>query len=123
MRDLLATAAVTVTLVLASAVPAFAEGGWNLPEAGLQPGDHPVVAYAQYGRRAPYVGPGSGTGLGRSGYTGPGSGTGLGRRGYFGPGSGTGMGRRTAYCSQRYRSYDPASGTFLGYDGRRHVCR
>ena len=27
-----------------------------------------------------------------------------------------------AYCTQRYRSYDPASGTFLGYDGVRHPC-
>ena len=27
-----------------------------------------------------------------------------------------------AYCAQRYRSYDPASGTFLGYDGMRHPC-
>jgi hypothetical protein len=27
-----------------------------------------------------------------------------------------------AYCAQRYRSYDPASGTYLGYDGRRHPC-
>jgi hypothetical protein len=27
-----------------------------------------------------------------------------------------------AYCSQRYRSYDPASGTYLGYDGIRHPC-
>jgi hypothetical protein len=27
-----------------------------------------------------------------------------------------------AYCSQRYRSYDPASGTYLGYDGQRHPC-
>jgi hypothetical protein len=25
-------------------------------------------------------------------------------------------------CAQRYRSYDPGSGTFLGYDGRRHPC-
>ena len=23
---------------------------------------------------------------------------------------------------QRHHSYDPASGTFLGYDGRRHAC-
>jgi len=28
----------------------------------------------------------------------------------------------TAYCAQRYRSYDPATGTFLGYDGVRHPC-
>ena len=27
-----------------------------------------------------------------------------------------------AYCQSRYRSYDPASGTYLGYDGRRHPC-
>jgi hypothetical protein len=27
-----------------------------------------------------------------------------------------------AYCMQRYKSYDPASGTYLGYDGRRHPC-
>ncbi len=28
----------------------------------------------------------------------------------------------TTYCAQRYRSYDPASGTYLGYDGNRHSC-
>jgi hypothetical protein len=27
-----------------------------------------------------------------------------------------------AYCAQRYRSYDPASGTYLGFDGMRHPC-
>lgn len=27
-----------------------------------------------------------------------------------------------AYCSARFRSYDPASGTYLGYDGFRHSC-
>ena len=27
-----------------------------------------------------------------------------------------------AYCVQRFRSYDPASGTYLGYDGLRHPC-
>jgi hypothetical protein len=31
-------------------------------------------------------------------------------------------GRDVAYCEQRYRSYDPASGTYLGYDGLRHPC-
>jgi hypothetical protein len=28
-----------------------------------------------------------------------------------------------ASCRQRYRSFDPASGTYLGYDGYRHDCR
>lgn len=27
-----------------------------------------------------------------------------------------------AYCSQRFKSYDPESGTYLGYDGLRHPC-
>jgi hypothetical protein len=27
------------------------------------------------------------------------------------------------YCFSRYRSFDPRSGTYLGYDGRRHYCR
>jgi hypothetical protein len=26
-------------------------------------------------------------------------------------------------CAQRYRSYDAASGTYVGYDGRRHSCQ
>jgi hypothetical protein len=30
--------------------------------------------------------------------------------------------RDAAYCTQRYRSYDPSSGTYLGYDGIRHPC-
>jgi hypothetical protein len=31
-------------------------------------------------------------------------------------------GDSAAYCAQRYRSYDPASGTYLGFDGLRHSC-
>jgi BA14K-like protein len=27
-----------------------------------------------------------------------------------------------AYCMQTYRSYDPQSGTYMGYDGVRHPC-
>jgi hypothetical protein len=27
-----------------------------------------------------------------------------------------------AYCASRFRSYDPETGTFLGYDGLRHPC-
>ena len=32
------------------------------------------------------------------------------------------MAQSDSYCAQRYRSYDPASGTFMGFDGRRHPC-
>ena len=31
-------------------------------------------------------------------------------------------GDAVAYCMQRYKSYDPGSGTYLGYDGYRHPC-
>lgn len=27
-----------------------------------------------------------------------------------------------AYCMHRFKSYDPESGTYLGYDGYRHPC-
>ncbi len=30
--------------------------------------------------------------------------------------------RSVEYCVRRYRSYDPRSGTYLGYDGYRHRC-
>jgi hypothetical protein len=33
-----------------------------------------------------------------------------------------GGGGDPSYCAQRYRSWDPASGTYLGYDGLRHPC-
>jgi len=26
------------------------------------------------------------------------------------------------FCSQRYRSFDPNTGTYVGYDGREHFC-
>jgi hypothetical protein len=35
---------------------------------------------------------------------------------YFGPAS------DGSACARRYRSYDPASGTYLGRDGLRHPC-
>jgi BA14K-like protein len=38
------------------------------------------------------------------------------------PGPGYVGGDAEAYCEQRFRSYDPASGTYLGFDGRRHPC-
>jgi hypothetical protein len=42
--------------------------------------------------------------------------------GYAGP-IGYGAPGWEAYCFSRYRSFDPVSGTYLGYDGRRHHCR
>jgi len=33
-----------------------------------------------------------------------------------------GYGGDEAYCLRRFKSYDPESGTYLGYDGYRHPC-
>ena len=47
---------------------------------------------------------------------------------YYGPGPGyygpppADDDDAVAYCMQRFRSYDPESGTYLGYDGYRHPC-
>jgi hypothetical protein len=38
------------------------------------------------------------------------------------PGPSYSVGGDESYCRQRFRSYDPASGTYLGYDGLRHSC-
>jgi len=44
--------------------------------------------------------------------------------GYVAPGAGYEVSSAAdpAYCAQRYRSWDPASGTYLGFDGLRHPC-
>ncbi len=44
--------------------------------------------------------------------------------GYVAPGPGYEVSSAAdpTYCAQRYRSWDPASGTYLGYDGQRHPC-
>jgi hypothetical protein len=59
------------------------------------------------------VGGALGAGYGYDGYYGP---------DYYGyPNDGYGA-DAIAYCSQRFKSYDPSSGTYLGYDGVRHPC-
>ena len=40
---------------------------------------------------------------------------------YYGGGS-YDDGNADAYCFSRFKSYDPRSGTYLGYDGHRHPC-
>jgi len=49
--------------------------------------------------------------------------------GYYGYGAPYGAyraypyaGSAVGYCLSRFKSYNPASGTYLGYDGRRHSC-
>ena len=54
------------------------------------------------------------------------------QRGYYRPGYAPGYGYApryagppgdvVGYCMSRFKSYDPRSGTYLGYDGYRHPC-
>jgi hypothetical protein len=78
--------------------------GWGWGLAGLAAGT--LIGGALAAR--PYGGYGYGYGY-APGYAAYGYG--------YAPGAGS-----VAYCEQRYRSYDPASGTYLGYDGVRHPC-
>jgi hypothetical protein len=84
----------------------------------------PVLAQEMGGA----TGPGSATGLeptSNSGYS-----NGYDRAGHLRAGGGAldgnnsyAMSPRDGDCAQRYRSYDPASGTYVGHDGRRHSCQ
>lgn len=96
--------------------------GWGVG-AGLLGGaiiGGALAAPYYYGGPGPYYGYGPGPyypAYGPGPY-GPGYGPGPYGPGYAGPRPGDAV----AYCLQRYRSYDPRSGTFLGNDGYRHPC-
>lgn len=84
--------------------------GWGGVGAGLAAGA--IIGGAIAAGSAPYYGYGYGPG-------------------YYGPAYAPapvvvapayGGGDDEAYCMQRYRSYDPASGTYLNYDGNRYPC-
>jgi hypothetical protein len=87
-----------------------------------------------YGGGYGYGGYGGGYGYG-DGYGYDGAALGLGLLGgaiigsqypYYGSGYATypqdGGRGSSAYCASRFKSYNPATGTYLGYDGLRHPC-
>jgi hypothetical protein len=95
-------------------------GGWRRPGYGLAAGA--VVGgalaagsyYGGYGYNDSYGSDYNNTGYGYdSGYN----------NGNFGYSSyGYDQNNYASYCAQRFRSYDPSTGTYLGYDGIRHSC-
>ena len=72
-------------------------GGWGAPLAGFAAGAIIGGALAS----GPY-------------YYGPGY--------YGGPAYDYAPGGDVAYCSQRFKSYNPSTGLYLGYDGHYHPC-
>jgi hypothetical protein len=106
--------------------------GWGWGPAGLAAG---VVGGAVAAATAPLWAPGYYDGYPRYAY-GPGYADDDGPAyGPVGPAPGPGYvqqapatviaqapGDDVAYCEAHFKSYNPASGTYLGYDGLRHAC-
>lgn len=91
--------------------------------------------YRGYGYRRGWGGAGVGVGLAAGALIGGAIAAGAANPyygpGYYGPGyysepvvvqPGYAGGDAVSYCMQRFKSYDPGSGTYLGYDGLRHPC-
>jgi hypothetical protein len=96
--------------------------GWGAPVAagvlaGALVGGALAAPYYGYGP-GPYY-PGAPSGY--YGYPPPAPGYPPPAPGYAAQASASG-GDPVAYCEQRFRSYDPQSGTYLGFDGQRHPC-
>lgn len=116
--------AMPANLVLKNAAPGAVEnvrwygrgwhgGGWGWGLGGFAAGaiiGSAIAAPYYYGGYYPYGY------YPAYGYPAPAYGPGYGAPAAVGPGGDPG------YCAQRYKSYDPATGTFLGFDGQRHPC-
>jgi hypothetical protein len=97
--------------------------GWGLG-AGLLGGaiiGGAIAAPYYYGYR-PYYAPGYYYGPPGPYYPAPGYGAPPAGYGYGPPPAGAVAGDPSGYCAKKYRSYDPATGTFMGKDGARHPC-
>ena len=132
MRKLITSGALAAAFgaALAAASPAPATAQLARPQAASSvAGGNDLTTEVQYrrgwrgGYRGRYYGPGIGLGLGLA--TGALIGGALAAPYYYAPAPRVyydAPDDSVAYCMQRYRSYDPASGTYLGYDGLRHPC-
>ena len=83
---------------------------------------YPVPTYSGYsdpGYVYGYSDPGYGSGYSYPGY---GSDSGPGYAYSDSPPAAYNNGDSVAYCERTYRSYNPATGSYLGYDGRRYAC-
>ena len=97
--------------VLGGVAAATSPWAWGGYPYGYSYGSYPGYAYApgyDYGYSTPAWAFGQST----NGYAEP---EWNGGYGYAAP-------RDQGWCESRYRSYNPATGLYLGYDGRRHPC-
>jgi len=104
---------------MASAVETVRWWGWGAPAAAFVAGGligGALAAPYYYGYGPYYPGPYYSGAYYRAPYY-PGPGPYAAAPAYSGAGGGD-----DGYCAQRFRSYDPSTGTYLGYDGQRHPC-
>jgi BA14K-like protein len=105
-------------------------GGWGGAAAGFAAG---AIVGSAVGAGGYYYGPygyGYGGGYGPDYAYGPGYAYGpayddsyaYDDSGYADGGAAMASGNDASYCAQRYRSYNPRTGTYLGFDGQRHPC-
>ena len=135
LKNVCAAAAVALTLPMAamsSGQAAPLAPSQSLAIAHADAGN-PLVTEVQWrrGYRRGWGGGGAGLGIGLAAGALIGGAIAAGSAPYYGPGYYGGPayypapaygGDAVAYCMQRYRSYDPASGTYLNYDGNRYPC-
>jgi hypothetical protein len=125
MLSSVAALGLTACTVLASAAPASAapwgwhggwhRGGWGWPAAAAAGVIGGAVAAATSPLWAPgYYDYAPGYAYGPAYDYAPGP--------YVASGPVVAQNDSTSYCAARFRSYDPASGTYLGFDGQRHPC-
>jgi len=135
LKNVCAAAAVALTLPMAAmssgqAAPLSPSQSLAAAHAGAA---NPLVTEVQWrrGYRRGWGGGGAGLGIGLAAGALIGGAIAAGSGPYYGPGYYGGPayypapaygGDAVAYCMQRYRSYDPASGTYLNYDGNRYPC-
>jgi BA14K-like protein len=143
LKNGMLVAAIALTLPMAMTSPSnaapLASGAAVSVHEALN-ADNSLLTQVQWrGRRGGWRGGGAGLGIGLAagaligGAIAAGNGYGYGYGpGYYGPGYApapvyvepgyAGGGDTEAYCMQRYRSYDPGSGTYLNNDGNRYPC-
>lgn len=137
----LAVAIPMTAVSTANAAPLAAGTVISAPTATATANDALVTQVQWRGRRGGgWGGRGAGIGIGLAAGALLGGAIAAGANPYYGPGYGYGYGAPVyapapvyvqpgyvgddaeAYCMRRYRSYDPASGTYLNNDGNRYPC-
>jgi len=128
MTTTLVGAAILMASSLATISPASAargwhggHGGWVGPAigfgAGVAVGNALAAPYYDYGPDYGYE-----DGPGPYAYGPPADDYGAGPYPYRPPAYAYNNGDADAYCASRFRTYDPYSHTYMGYDGFRHHC-